>query len=224
MMSNTIQSLYEQRIQSTAQELLANGYKVSIEPLVSDLPFQLGRYRPNLIATKDAEGIVLEIQTTLNRLSVDRFQDISERVATHHGWKFLLITLDDTSDKILPSSGNELPSWKDLNTRLVTLNMLIQDSLFEPAILFLWSIIEAALRKRAIAQNLPISRFPTKQLLNHTFSSGEISISEFDLFTTSLDIKDKISHGIVTPIDPQMLRSANSSIQILVKAWSEENY
>jgi hypothetical protein len=222
-MSNTIQSLYEQRIQSTAQELLANGYKVSIEPLVSDLPFELGGYRPNLIATKDGEGIVMEIKTTLNRLSVDRFQDISERVATHHGWRFLLITLDDTSDKILPSSGNELPSWKELSTHLVTLNMLIQDSLFEPAILFLWSILEAALRKRAIAQNLPISRFPTKQLLNHTFSNGEISISEFDLFTTYLEIRDEISHGIVTPIDAEMLQLFNNSLQILVKAWSEEN-
>ena len=220
-MNNITQSLYEQRIESTAQELLANGYKVSIEPLVADLPFELGGYRPNLIATKDAEGIVLEIQTTLNRLSVDRFQDISERVATHHGWRFLLITLDDTSEQILPSSGNELPSWHELNTRLVTLNMLIEDLLFEPAILYLWSILEAAFRKRSIAQNLPISRFPTKQLLNHTFSSGEISISEFDLFKTSLEIRDKISHGTIVSIDPKMLDSANSSIQILVKAWSE---
>jgi REase_AHJR-like len=222
-MNNTKIDLYEQRVQSTAQELLDNGYKVSIEPLISDLPFELGGYRPNLIATKDAEGIVLEIKTSLNRLSVDRFQEIAERVATHHGWRFLLVTLDDTIEKILPSNGDELPSWKELKDRLVNLNTLIQDSLFEPAVLFLWSILEAALRKRAIVQNLPISRFPSKQLLNHTFSSGEISISEFDLFKICLDLRNKVANGIVTSIDPELLMSANSLIQTLVKRWSKDN-
>ena len=222
-MKNQIQSLQERRIQSTAQELLDNGYKVSIEPLISDLSFELGGYRPDLIATKDAEGIVLDIKTSLNRLSVDRFQDIAERVANHHGWRFLLVTLDDTSEKILPSSGDELPSWEELNVRLVNLNTLIQDSLFEPAILFLWSILEATLRKRAVAQNLPISRFPTKQLLNHTFSSGEISIAEFDLFKICLDLRNKVANGVVASIDPNLLKSANSSIHTLVEKWSKDN-
>ena len=217
------QSLYEQRVQSTAQELLENGYKVSIDPLISDLPFELGGYRPDLIATKDAEGIVLEIKTSLNRLSVDRFQDIAERVATHHGWRFLLVTLDDTSEKILLSDDDEMPSWEELSFRVDNLNTLIQDSLFEPAILFLWSILEATLRKRAIVQNLPIARFPSKQLLNHAFSSGEISISEFDLFKICLDLRNKVAHGAVTSIEPETLASASSSIYTLVEKWSKDN-
>lgn len=220
-MNNTTQSLYEQRIQSTAQELLDNGYKISIKPPVCDLPFELGGYRPDLMATKDNEGIILEIKTSLNRLSVDRFQDIAERVATHHGWRFLLVTLDDTSEKILPLGGDELPSWQELNVHLVNLNTLIQNSLFEPAILFLWSILEAALRKRAIAQNIPISRFPTNQLLNHAFSSGEISMSEFDLFMSYLEVRNRIAHGIAAPVDSEMLKSANIFVQNLVGKWSE---
>jgi hypothetical protein len=200
-MNNMIQSLYEQKIQSAAQELLANGYQVSIDPLVSNLPFELGGYIPDLI---------------------DRFQDIAERVATHPGWRFLLVTLDDTSEKILPSSAGELPSWEELNISLGKLNTLIQDSFLEPAFLYLWSILEAALRKRAITQNIPISRFPTKELLNHAFSSGEISISDFDLFTSYLDVRNRIAHGIVVPIDSKILKLTQSSVQILVGKWSKE--
>jgi hypothetical protein len=221
-MNNMIQSLYEQKIQSAAQELLANGYQVSIDPLVSNLPFELGGYIPDLIATKDDKGIVLEIKASLKRLSVDRFQDIAERVATHPGWRFLLVTLDDTSEKILPSSAGELPSWEELNISLGKLNTLIQDSFLEPAFLYLWSILEAALRKRAITQNIPISRFPTKELLNHAFSSGEISISDFDLFTSYLDVRNRIAHGIVVTIDSEILKLAQSSVQILVVKWSKE--
>jgi Holliday junction resolvase len=215
-------TMHEQKINSTAQELSENGYKVLVEPLNSDLPFDLGGYRPDIIATKGDLGIVLEVKTTLNRLSVDRFQDIAERVASHHGWRFLLVTLDDITEKILPSDQNHLPSWEELNSRLLNLSRLVRDSLFEPALLFLWSILEAALRKRAISQNIPIWRFPVEKLLNHIFSSGEISISEFDLFKSCLELRNKAAHGIQISIDPEILKSATASVGILVEKWRSD--
>ena len=219
-MNNVTQSLYEQKIQSTVQELIDNGYKVSIEPSRSDLPFELGGYHPDLIATKGDEGIILEVKTTSNRLSVDRFQAIAEQIATHNGWRFLLITLDDTSESILPSGEKDLPSWEELKTRLSNLDTLIQASLFEPSILFSSSILEAVLRKRAINQNLPIWRLPEKNLLNYIFSSGEISMSDFDIFKSCLDLRNKVAHGLATSIDPNLLSSAIASIKKLVAQWS----
>jgi hypothetical protein len=219
-MNNVTQSLYEQKIQSTAQELIDSGYKVSIEPSSSDLPFDLGSYRPNLIATKDNEGLILEIKTTSNRLSIDRFQSIAEQISTHNGWRFLLITLDDTSESILPSSEQDLPSWEELKTRLSSLETLIQNSFFEPSLLFLSSILEATLRKRAIDRNIPIWRLPEKNLLNHLFSSGEISMSDFDIFKKCLELRNKVAHGLATSIDPNLLSSANVSVENLVTTWS----
>lgn len=221
-MNDTTESLLEQKLKSTAQELSDNGYKVLIEPSSSDLPFELGGYRPDLIAIKNDEGIVLEIKTSLNRLSVDRFQEIAERIASHSGWRFLLVTLDDIDEKILPSNQNELPSWDDLNSQLNKLNLLIHESLLEPALLFFWSILEAAMRKRSIFQNIPIWRFPENNLLRHIFSSGEISVSDFDLFNTCLELKNKSAHGIKTAIDPEILKSAYSSIRRLVEKWGKE--
>lgn len=222
-MNETIESLHDQKIQSTAKELSDNGYQVSIEPSISHLPFDLGGYRPDIIATKEDRGIVLEIKTSLNRVSVDRFQDIAERVSEHQGWRFLLITLDDTSEKILLADEENLRSWADIQSQLSNLDILIRDSLFEPALLFFWSILEAALRKRAIQQNIPIFRFPAKQLLNHIFSSGEISILEFDLFKDCLEIRNRLTHGISTPLDLNQLRLANDMLKVLVKKWSDEH-
>jgi REase_AHJR-like len=219
-MNNVTQSLYEQKIQSTAQELIDSGYKVSIEPSSSDLPFDLGSYRPNLIATKDNEGLILEIKTTSSRLSIDRLKSIAEQISTHNGWRFLLITLDDTSESILPSSGQDLPSWEELKTRLSSLETLIQNSFFEPSLLFLSSILEATLRKRAIDRNIPIWRLPEKNLLNHLFSSGEISMSDFDIFKKCLELRNKVAHGLATSIDPNLLSSVNVSVENLVTIWS----
>jgi REase_AHJR-like len=221
-MNDTTESLHEQKLKSTAQELSENGYKVLIEPSNSDLPFELGGYRPDLIAIKNDGGIVLEIKTSLNRLSIDRFQDIAERISSHSGWRFLLVTLDDINEKILPSNQSDLPSWDDLDSQLNKLNTLIQESFFEPALLFFWSILEAAMRKRSIVQNIPIWRFPENNLLKHIFSSGEISVSDFDLFNTCLELRNKSAHGIKTAIDPEILNSAYSSIRGLVEKWGKE--
>jgi REase_AHJR-like len=220
-MNNIADSLYDKKIQSTAQELRDNGYKVSIEPSNLDLPFELGGYYPDLIATKGTEGIILEVKTSLSRLPIDRFQEIAEQIATHNGWRFLLVTLDDAIENILPSGEQDLPSWEELKANSSKLDNLIQDSLFEPALLFFSSILEAVLRKRAMNQNIPIWRFPEKNLLNHLFSNGEISMSELDLFKACLDLRNRVAHGISASIDPSLLGSANTSIKALVAKWSQ---
>ena len=222
-MSNITESLHEQKIRSKAQELSEKGYKVLIEPSISELPFDLGEYRPDLIARKNDEGIVLDVKNSLKRWPISRFQAIAEQIAAHPGWRFILIKSDDISEKFLPSSKNDLPSWDDLNLRINNLDILIQASFFEPALLFFSSILEAAMRKRAIQQNMPIWRFPEEKLLSHLFSDGEISILDVELFEACLDLRNKSAHGIKIVIEPDRLKAAHGSIQALVKQWGDQS-
>jgi Holliday junction resolvase len=209
-------------IQSTAKELSQNGYKVMIAPLRSDLPFDLGEYQPDLIAMKENESVVLDVKTSSNSLPVDQIQAVVEQIASHPGWRFMLVTLDDVNEQVLPSNNNDLPSWNELSNKLSSLNKLIQDSLLEPALLFSWSIIEAVLRKRAIKQDMPVWNSSPQKILSHLFSNGEISLMELELFIDCLAIRNKVAHGIQASIDPEMLKSANHSIHSLVAQWSQE--
>lgn len=217
-MNNLTQSLHAQKIQAIAQELEGKNYSVTIEPSKDDLPFDLGNYHPDLMATKNGGGIILEVKNTLKRLSVDRFQEIAETVRLKSGWRFWLVTLDDTEDNLLD---NDLPSWDMLESRLANLETLIQLSLLEPAFLLAWTILEPALRKRAIADHLPINRFPLSQLLDHSYSSGEISMEQFDLFKKCLPIRNKIVHGFSVSMDSGILSSLNQTIQSLIQESSE---
>ncbi|MBD2177301.1 hypothetical protein H6F42_10305 [Pseudanabaena sp. FACHB-1998] len=221
-MITTNKSLQEQqKIKSTAQQLQEHGYKVVTEPSKSDLPFNLGGYLPDLIATKDDRGIVFEVKTTFKRLSVDRLQNIAEQVASHQGWRFVLITLDDENEENLQLEEKDFPYWQELESRLLKVDTLIQESFFEPATLFLWSILEAALRKKAIIENIPIERFPVNYLLDHLYSRGEISIDQFEIFKDFLKFRNKIAHGIMTPIDAtgEILILANHTINSLIQEW-----
>ena len=87
------------------------GFEVVIEPSKSLIPFDLGNYYPDLIARKGSnEGYIIELKNSIAKISVDRYREIAEIVAQHHGWRFLLITGEDISSDN-PQNDNELLSW-----------------------------------------------------------------------------------------------------------------
>lgn len=218
MMNEPIKSLHDQKVESLANELLQKGYKVTVEPLVTDLPFTLGNYRPDLIASKDKGGIILEVKTN-QRFSVDRFQELAQRIAEHEHWRFLLVTLDDVTKNLLPESDDDLPSWNELSAKTESISALIQQLMLEPAVLYLWGTIEAMLRKRAIVQKIPIDRFQAVKLLNHMYSSGEVSMNEFDSFKSILEKRNRVAHGLVTSLGAKELEDCLSMARSLIEQW-----
>jgi hypothetical protein len=220
-MTETYQSLHDKKIEDAATELRSSGYKVTVEPSSADMPFDLGNYKPDIIATKNGEGIVLEVKAVHARLSVDRFQEIAEQVAKHSGWKFILVTLDDVDERIVPSAKGELPAWDELNYNLGKIDDFFRDSLLEPGLLYLWSTIEAMLRKRSFSEQIPIHRFPPAKLLNHMYSSGEISIAEYDLLKALFEKRNKAAHGLVVALEKDELEKAAKIARELLAKWRE---
>ncbi|MFM6350239.1 MAG: hypothetical protein ACKPFK_34625, partial [Dolichospermum sp.] len=90
--------------------------------------------------------------------------------------------------------------------------------------LFLWSILESLLRKKAVIKNIPIERLPASNLLDHLYSRGEISMDQFDVFKDFLKCRNKIAHGITTPTDAtgEILILANNTTKSLIKEWRYE--
>ena len=218
-MNETAKSLHSDKIRAAAGELTEKGYRVLIEPSRQDLPFDLGTYTPDLVAIKDGEGIILEVKVNHGRVSVDRLQELAERVRSHQGWRFMLVTLDDTAQRIFPDGEGDLPSWSEMGIDLAKVQTLVNEKMLNPALLYLWSIVEAMLRKRAIVVNLPIERFPSQHLLSHMYSSGEISMSEFDLFKALNEKRNKAAHGMVTTLDVNELAEALNTTQNLLEKW-----
>jgi hypothetical protein len=145
--------------------------------------------------------------------SFESFFEFNALALKVFGWRFVLVTLDDENEVVL---ANKLPSWFELTNKVNKLNILIQESLFEPALLFFWSILEAAFRKRSIEQHIPVERFPISKLLNHIYSNGEISLTEFDLFKDCLMLRDKIARGMFVPVEPDSVKEATDRLNGLL--------
>lgn len=202
-----------------AEKYRLKGFEVVIEPSKSLIPFDLGNYYPDLIARKSPdEGYIIELKNSTSRISVDRYREIAEIVAQHHGWRFLLITGDDIS--LEDAKGNdELLTWEQMLHRKEQAQRFLAIGEVEVAFLYLWGILEAAMRQQAKQVAIPIERFPANSLINHLYSQGELSMEQFDKARGIQTVRNRIAHGYQSP---DLTEPANQLLELvneLIAMW-----
>jgi len=159
------------------------------------IPFDLVNYCPDLIARKGLdEGYIIEIKNSIAKISVDRYREIAEIVAQHHGWRFLLITGEDISSGD-PQNDSELMTWDQMLQRQEQAQKFLVIGEVEVAFLCLWGVLEAAMRRQAKQVAIPIERFPANSLINHLYSQGELSMEQFDQVRVIQGVRNRLVHG-----------------------------
>lgn len=221
-MNSDLTRRHDAKIDELAVEYGAKGYKVIKEPSATDMPFNLGNYRPDLIVEKDGGGYIFEVKTSTSQLPLDRFQNISNEVSAHPNWRFLLVSLDVQSDGSIKDSAN-FPSWEALEQNISKINVLLETQVFEAALLYLWACFEMGLRKKAFEINLPADQLPPSQLLKSIYTSGEISVDDIDLAMEFMAKRNQAAHGLPTDLNDALLRRYASFVTDLVDEWHAAN-
>ncbi|WP_426943826.1 hypothetical protein ACP4J5_12380 [Pseudomonas oryzihabitans] len=219
-MNTSTKTEHEEKIDSLARDYLQQGFSVIKEPSADAIPFDLAGYIPDLIATKGSLNLIIEVKTKASRVSIDKFQSLAQEIALHDGWRFLLVTLDDVDSSKIPSANDELPTWHELDHKLQQAQSLIAEGALEPAVLYLWSIFEAALRKRAIAQRIPVERLPAPMLIKHMYSQGEVSVNDIDQIREFMDKRNRVAHGANEAVDPHELSLVFQTVNRILTEWS----
>ncbi|WP_323149118.1 hypothetical protein [Pseudomonas oryzihabitans] len=219
-MNTPTKTEHEKKIDSLARDYLQQGFSVIKEPAADAIPLDLGGYIPDLIATKGSLNLIIEVKTKASRVSIDKFQSLAQEIALHDGWRFLLVTLDDVDSSKIPSANDELPTWHELEHKLQQAQSLIAEGALEPAVLYLWSIFEAALRKRAIAQRIPVERLPASMLIKHMYSLGEVSVNDIDQIREFMDKRNRVAHGANEAVDPHQLSLVFQTVNRILTEWS----
>ncbi|MFN5301694.1 MAG: hypothetical protein ACK5C9_03425 [Pseudanabaena sp.] len=187
--------LEKNRLQGIAEKYRLQGFEVVIEPSKSLIPFDLGNYCPDLIARKGLdEGYIIELKKSIAKISVDRYREIAEIVAQHHGWRFLLITGEDVSSED-PKDDSELLTWEQMSQRQEQAQKFLAIGEVEVAFLCLWGVLESAMRRQAKQVAIPIERFPANSLINHLYSQGELSMEQFDQVRVIQGVRNRLVHG-----------------------------
>lgn len=218
-MTQSNRTEHDAKLQELKERFEREGYAVLVEPPKLAIPFDLGNYVPDLVARKPDGGLIVEVKTTKARTPIDRYQSIAQIVQGHAGWRFILVTVDDLN---APASLQELVSWDQLVAKLGTIQSLIDSGNTEPAILYLWSIFEAAMRRLAIVVAMPIERLPATKLMNQLYTVGYISVDDFSTAKKFLTLRNGITHGFGTPPDAPLLESFLNVVAGLIQEWMNE--
>lgn len=202
-----------------AEKYRLQGFEVVIEPSKSLIPFDLGTYCPDLIARKGAdESYIIELKNSIAKVSVDRYREIAEIVAQHHGWRFLLITGEDISSGD-PQDDSELLTWEQMLQRQEQAQRFLAIGEVEVAFLYLWGVLEAAMRRQAKQVTIPIERFPANSLINHLYSQGELSMEQFDQVRVIQAIRDRLIHGYQMPNLGEPTKQLQMLVDELIVMW-----
>ncbi|MCL1492337.1 MAG: hypothetical protein M1G31_16515 [Pseudanabaena sp. Salubria-1] len=211
--------LEKNRLQGIVEKYKLQGFEVVIEPSKSLIPFDLGNYCPDLIARKGLdEGYIIELKNSIAKISVDRYREIAEIVAQHHGWRFLLITGEDISSAD-PQNDSELMTWDQMLQRQEQAQKFLVIGEVEVAFLYLWGVLEAAMRRQARQVAIPIERFPANSLINHLYSQGELSMEQFDQVRVIQTIRDRLIHGYQIPNLDEPTKQLQMLVNELIAMW-----
>ncbi|NOQ36545.1 MAG: hypothetical protein GQ569_11735 [Methylococcaceae bacterium] len=192
---NTQKILERQQQESLAAQYQSNGFEVTLEPNADKIPFDLNGYRPDILASRENLNLIIEIKNSVKKVSVEHLQAVSELISEHKSWRFVLITLDDIKDDVLAGTEDTYPSWIEIDTQAEKTSAIIDTIGYSAALIYIWSLVEAALRRYAFESSIPIERLPFSRIIKHLYSIGVLSMEELNTLISLQNIRNQAAHG-----------------------------
>lgn len=201
-----------QAIAAVAADYRKRGYQVEIEPAGAALPQFLTGFRPDLIARRADDNVVIEVKVGTRTAIADRFREVAERVNEQPGWRFSVVFADPNQpDQI---TDGETTALSTLEQRVQSGKQLVDAGQRDAAFLLLWSGLEGLLRVLGERAQLPLKSLPPSALIRELYSAGELSRQQFDTLMRVLPLRDQLVHGFGTRIDvdPSELTAISDSL------------
>lgn len=182
-------------IRSTAEDLRKQGYAVTVEPASAVIPFDLKQYRPDILASRGDENLIIDIKARGSRRSIERYKEIAEIVGSHKNWRFMLSTVDETEPDGYTAVGQR-PDTDSLGRMLGKIDLLLSGENYDLAIPYLWLVYVSALRIVGERAKVPMDETSDGSVLNYLYSMGELSADEYELAKNFLTLRNKAAHRL----------------------------
>ena len=188
-----------EKLLELAKEYRSRGYEVFFQPSKEETPDFLKGYRPDLIARQKNDSVVIQVlssRTSKNPAVIQQFKNLARAIEQHSGWRLELVMTNPQDAEYLVDVKNSLQE-EEIELRLETVSQLL-DRNQDLAILYCWSLVEAAMRLVAEKEELDLRRFDSVYLAKLLATEGIVSQSEYQLLMDSLSFRNAIAHGFKT--------------------------
>jgi hypothetical protein len=173
------------------------GYTVIVEPSQSAIPFDLGTYRPGILATKGTECLLIDVKGPGARVNKNIYRELSRKVEEHPGWRFLLVTLSQNELNQPDAATSTNPTAAALRERLGKLDQLHgateSDGLLLP---LYWGAYTAALRLLVGQEGNDLGTITDFSLINKAYSDGIVSFEDYEAAKRLLALRNLAVHSV----------------------------
>lgn len=193
---------HEKAVAQLANRLELEGYSVSTTPKEEDVPFSLGGYVPDLVATKPGDNLIVEIKLRSNPRDLERYRRVIATVEAHPGWRFLLQTISDLEQPERTPTTAPLDVTA-IQSYIAKTSKILEAGIPELAIPYLWNAIIALLRVEASVEGVSYDDIADRSLINRVYSSGLISSRDHERLLNWNRLRNEVVHSTAPEVDAQ---------------------
>lgn len=187
-------------IRRIAEKYLAEGYEVIVRPQEAQLPAFAVGLRPDLLAVKADQRVLVEIKETAAELLGDeKSVRAAEIINAQPDWRFDLVVLNDESTTDRLAMQVPEPSLNSIRQRLAYAEQSARAGDQASALVAAWAALEAAMRRAARSAGVPLRHVAPSFLLRTLFANGLLDRSEFARLDTFLRSRNAVVHGLEAP-------------------------
>ncbi|MFM9438399.1 Holliday junction resolvase [Janthinobacterium sp. CG_23.3] len=186
------------------------GYVVTLNPESSALPFAIGNYRPDILAIKGDDKIIIEVKSAGAKIDSDAYFRLDREVQRHPGWRFLLVTVDEADLQEHDPNGTSSVSIEKIQEHLRNIDRVAEKPELATLVLpKLWMVYLSALRLLALNEGLDVQNCSDLSFLNKAYSTGMLSFDEYESARRLMSLRNEAVHRLdtfETPADWKQLR------------------
>lgn len=192
MENSKYKNLENRRIKEVAKEYLEKGYEIFIEPNPKNLPDFLKNYRPDILAVKGDEKIVIEVKSSMSINKSKYLIELANRIENNEGWKFELVLTNPKKKKV----ERNIPSLGIIQSKLNSIYQLNSENQIDAAFIMSWATFEAATRKLLLIEQ-PNSEpeLVPNALIKQLYSFGIIGRMDYNQLNNISKKRNEIVHG-----------------------------
>lgn len=194
------------------------GYHVIVEPDPEELPDFLREFRPDAIAQRNDNNVVIELKRTDFIRPRHELSKLADELARHPGWHLRVVV----AGAPIHAKKAELPplSLKNVRQQVSSVEALYDAGQQAAALLLLWSLFEAAaylqMQERGVERRRPQSPIA---LAKDMVSLGMIEQADYERLLDVIEIRNKVAHGFPNlGIDKQVYKTLRKVVDMILRS------
>jgi uncharacterized protein YutE (UPF0331/DUF86 family) len=168
--------------------LIADGYDVIVQPQALDLPVFLKDLRPDAIAHRGVDHLVVEVVSRSERTE-RRLRELRAAIANQSGWQLQTVW---TAPSTIPNSLQHV-SFDAVSSALSEIDQLIASKHLRPAFLLAWAALES-LGRTLLPLDFAKPQTP-RRLIEYLGANGFIDRTDARRLRRLAEARNRLIHG-----------------------------